>query len=406
MSQGFVTTRDNTRIAWARDGKGPPYLWVRAWISHLDIMWQDRKFRSFFSRLGQRFEVVRYDTRGNGLSQREFQAPDLHTLVAELEDVIDGLELDDFVLHGTSFGGPITIAYAAKQPARLKQLILDGTYPNGNALTTPERRDMLVRALKDFPEMAYLYLAHATSPGQYRAAYRRPEVLREMIEPDAASALYDLAFSFDVREQLASITCPTLVLHRRKSHSIPFRIGRRMAEQIPGATFRELSGSEQNLWEGDADEALSIIEEFLGIDRGSRAKAPPIQAFVSYARADSDVVREDVNHLTSYGVGTWIDDADIRAGSIWREAISEAIEHCDAFLAFVSPAYLDSETCMHELRFALDEDRPILIIYLEPTDTPGWFRMSLSDRQSVYRHHNSLSEYWRVIAEGVRALAQ
>lgn len=402
----MVTTRDGTRIAYARDGSGPPYLWVRAWISHLDIMWQDRKFRSFFSRLGRHFEVIRYDMRGNGLSQREFETPSLDMLVDELEDVISGLGLDKFVLHGTSFGGPVAIEYAARQPSRLSSLILDGTYPTGSGLTTPERRELLVSALRHFPEMAYLYLAHATSPGQYRAAYRRPEVLRDMIEPQAASALYDLGFRFDVGNRLDAISCPTLVLHRRKSRSIPFSIGRDMAAKIPGAVFTELTGSEQNLWEGDADEPLQAIEAFLQVEQMPAEKQLPLEVFVSYSRADADVVREDIGRLEGFGIGTWIDEASINPGSVWREAISHAIEHCDAFLAFISPAYFDSDTCVHELRFALDEARPIIIIYLEPTDTPGWFRMSLHDRQSIYRHHTSLSEYWRTIAEGVRSLVR
>lgn len=404
VSHGFITTRDGTRIAYSRHGSGPPYLWVRAWISHLDIMWQDRQFKSFFSRLARHFEVFRYDMRGNGLSEREIGTPDLEMLSQELEDVVDQLNLTDFVLHASSFGGPLGIEFAARHPSLLRALILDGTYPSGSKLTTPERQSILVDALKHFPEMAYLFLGHATSPGQYRAAYRRPEVLREMIEPDVASALYDLGFKLDVSSRLRAISSPTLVLHRRKSRSIPFKIGRDMASNIPGASFAELSGSEQNLWEGDADEALAAIETFLGVDQLTENNSLPIEVFVSYSRADSHLVREDISRLEGYGIGTWIDEASISPGSVWLEAISEAIERSSAFLAFVSPAYFDSETCMHELRFALDENRPIIVVYLEPTNTPGWFRMSLNDRQSVYRDHTSLSVYWRTIAEGVRAL--
>jgi len=67
----FLTTRDGVRLAYSVHGAGAPLVFVRGWISHLELLWDDPRFRSYFETLGRFYTVVRYDARGNGLSDRE-----------------------------------------------------------------------------------------------------------------------------------------------------------------------------------------------------------------------------------------------------------------------------------------------------------------------------------------------
>jgi len=131
---------------------------------------------------------------------------------------------------------------------------------------------MLMLALRSFPEMAFVLLSYATNPHSPTAEYRRPEVVREMIDPKAAFKLYSLAFRLDIREDLRQVAAPTLVLHRKRSQSVPFRVGTEVAELIPGAHLVGLEGDEHNCWEGDAAESLTEIGRFLDIEV-SREKA-------------------------------------------------------------------------------------------------------------------------------------
>jgi hypothetical protein len=147
----------------------------------------------------------------------------------------------------------------------VSKLILDGTYAKGAEITSRKRQLFITKMLRAFPEAAFLLLGHATHPGSDETPYRRPERGQQMISGSVAAKLYSLAFATDISEALPTIRVPTLVLHRRESQAIPFRLGRELAARIPHARFAALTGAVHNAWEGNAVEALSEIGEFLGV---------------------------------------------------------------------------------------------------------------------------------------------
>jgi pimeloyl-ACP methyl ester carboxylesterase len=259
-------TRDGVRITYAVHGEGPPLVFVRGWVSHLDLMWDDRRFRSYMQCLGRRFTVYRYDTRGNGLSERVIKKVDLEVLLLDLEALVDQIESDDFVLYGSTFGGPIAIAYAARHPQRVRQIILEGSYAKGKDITTKGKRMFVVNALRVFPEAAFLLLSYATNPNAEHPEYRRPELMHQMITSAVAALFYSFGFAVDVSAEASMIRAPALVLHRQESHSIPFGLGKELASLIPRATFVALPGAAHNVWEGDTLPALKELEKFLDVD--------------------------------------------------------------------------------------------------------------------------------------------
>lgn len=262
---GYASARDGLRVAFTRHGRGPPLVFVRGWISQLDIFWSDPDYRAFFERLGRHFTVYRFDTRGNGLSGREAKDYSWPALVSDLAAVVEHESLDRFHLWGSTFGSLIAIRYAAQNPEKVTSLLLDGAYTRGWLITSRVRRILLVQALQRFPEMAILLLAHATSPTPHLAVYRRPEVVQQMIASKTAAKLYAAAFKADVTRFLPKLTMPTAVLHRRNSQSIPFALGRAVADLVPGSRFVPLEGTAHNLWEEDGPGALQAVLDFLGV---------------------------------------------------------------------------------------------------------------------------------------------
>jgi len=264
--QHYAMTRDGVRITYAVHGEGPPLVFVRGWVSHLDLMWDDTRFRSYMQCLGRRFTVYRYDTRGNGLSERVIKKVDLEALLLDLEAVVDQIGSDDFVLYGSTFGGPIAIAYAARHPKRVRKIILEGSYARGKGITTKGKRMFVLNALRVFPEAAFLLLSYATNPNSDHPEYRRPELMYQMITSAVAAQFYSFGFAVDVSAEASTIRAPALVLHRQESHSIPLGLGKELAGLIPRATFAALPGAPHNVWEGDPVPALKEIEKFLGVD--------------------------------------------------------------------------------------------------------------------------------------------
>ena len=295
----YVTTSDGVRIAYATHGQGPTLVFVRGWISHLDAMWDDPEFRSFFDAIGEHYTVVRYDVRGNGLSDRAPDRLGLDDLVLDLEAVMDRTGDDPVVVYATCYGGPIAARYAARHPDRVSHLVLDGTYARGDDIASEEMRESvlgMVRMLKTQPGAGYAMLDFFTNPdgGDLRKA--RLERARKAIDGDVASHLYHLSFELDVTRDLRSIQAPTLVTHRRRTPAIPFVHGQTVASLVPDASFVATEGRAHNPWEGDALQPLAAMARFLGtpVDRSYRPRMtvhPTVILFTDMEGSTSTTVR-------------------------------------------------------------------------------------------------------------------
>jgi DNA-binding CsgD family transcriptional regulator len=92
------------------------------------------------------------------------------------------------------------------------------------------------------------------------AAYQR-----ESANAETAAAMLELVYRTDVRSEASAIAQPTLVLHRRDDHAIPFRLGRELGALIPGAEFIPLEGTWHRPWLGDSRAVLGPVCRFLGV---------------------------------------------------------------------------------------------------------------------------------------------
>ena len=72
--------------------------------------------------------LVRYDSRGSGLSDRDVSDFSLDAMMLDLEAVVDRVGLKKFALYGQIQSGPVATAYAARHPERVSHLILWCSY--------------------------------------------------------------------------------------------------------------------------------------------------------------------------------------------------------------------------------------------------------------------------------------
>src|SRR5207247_11170485 len=143
----YVTTADGVRIAYAIQGEGVPFIWVPGWISHLDL---DAGFLQMFGVDPNAEGVlwVQMDKRGSGLSSRNLVDYSLDTRVKDVIAVADDLGLETFALGGMSEGGPIALATAETHPARVKKLVIYGSFAQGTSVGWSP--DLAVRMLTMF----------------------------------------------------------------------------------------------------------------------------------------------------------------------------------------------------------------------------------------------------------------
>jgi class 3 adenylate cyclase len=295
----FTTARDGVRVAYATHGEGPPLVFVRGWISHLDLMWDDPEFRPFMEALGTHFAVTRFDMRGCGLSDRSPAALGLDDLVLDLEAILAKLPDEPVVLYATCYGGLVAARYVARHPERVSKLILDGTYARGDDITTPRMRESvmgMVRMLDQQPKAAHAMLDFFTNPDGADLRDQRLERSRRAIGADVAARLYDLSFDVDLTADLQAIRVPTLVLHRSRTQAVPFANGQQVAALVPDATFVATDGVAHNPWEGDATQPLAAMARFLDapVDRAYRPRVvtrPTVILFTDMEGSTATTVR-------------------------------------------------------------------------------------------------------------------
>ena len=138
---------DGVRLAYAVHGSGPPIVRAATWLTHLELDWESPVWRHWLDGLGDGHTVVRYDERGCGLSDRDVGELSVETWVGDLETVVDAAGLERFALLGVSQGAAIAVAYAARHPERVTDLVLYGGYARGRscaARSTREQEEALV----------------------------------------------------------------------------------------------------------------------------------------------------------------------------------------------------------------------------------------------------------------------
>jgi class 3 adenylate cyclase/pimeloyl-ACP methyl ester carboxylesterase len=264
----FALTEDDVSIAYSVHGDGPPLVFVRGWISHLDLQWLFPDYRMFMEALGRHFTVIRYDMRGNGLSERKVtERLTLDDLALDLHAVIAAAGVYSAPFIATCYGGPIVARFARQSPASVEKLVLDCTYARGEDLGTDDMRESVlsnVKLLRTQPGMASMMLGYYTDPDKKERTDQRDHFARDSINADVASELYALSFNLDATKDYINLDMPTLVTHRREAKAVPVEHGRRVAALVPDATFIAQEGRNTNPWDHDATGVLKAVGDFLG----------------------------------------------------------------------------------------------------------------------------------------------
>lgn len=253
------------RIAFATVGEGSPLVLPSWWVSHLELMWENPRFRSFIEALASRHTLIRYDPLGTGLSERRRpESPfSLQGELEVLERVLDSLDLGRCSLLGFSSGGPLAIAYAAAHPERVSRLILYGTYAAGSRITDLETQRSLVGMVREHWGLGPRVLTSVFLPETEADEARWfTELQRTAADPETASRMLALVYELDVTSELPRVAAPTLVVHRRGDKTIPYEHGVELAAVIPDAQLRTLAGELHFPWLGNTEAVLAAIAEF------------------------------------------------------------------------------------------------------------------------------------------------
>jgi class 3 adenylate cyclase/pimeloyl-ACP methyl ester carboxylesterase len=273
----YCRAADGVRLAFATVGSGPPLLRSAHWMGHLEYDWELPIFRHLLLKLASTFTVVRYDARGNGLSDWDVGDISLDAWVSDMESVADAAGLDRFPILGLSQGCAVTMAFAARHPDRVSRLILYGGFATGaykNPYLSDQDRERFA-AMKTLMKLGWG--ANEPTFRQLFTSTMIPDATKAQIDAfnetqrisasaECAVRYLDAVASFDVRDLLSQIKAPTLVMHVRDDQRVPFAAGRELAAGIPEARFVTLPGKNHVMLEQDPGVPIMLdeVRRFLG----------------------------------------------------------------------------------------------------------------------------------------------
>lgn len=114
--------------------------------------------------------------------------------------------------------------------------------------------------------------------------------------------------------------------------------------------------------------------------------------FVCYAHDDAGAVYPELAWLHSQGVNIWYDEG-ISPGVEWSEELGHAIEDASHVLFMVTNSSAGSRHCRDEIRFALNRDKPVVALYLEPAELPVGLELAIGSTQGILAHETTQERY-------------
>jgi pimeloyl-ACP methyl ester carboxylesterase/DNA-binding SARP family transcriptional activator len=271
----FCRSDDGVRIAYSIAGSGPPILRAAHWMSHLQYEWESPVWRHWITALSERASLIRYDQRGNGLSDWDVSDMSFERMLSDLERVVEASGVDRFALLGVSQSCSISIAYAVRHPEKVSCLVLYGGFAKGwrmrgdpSSVASHEAMTTLIREGwgQDNPAFRRLFTELLIPDAQDTDSKSLDDLQERSVSPENAARLHEAFGRTDVEEQLARGEVPTLVVHSRCDAMVPFNCGREIAAGIPGARFLELDSANHILvrdepaFEEFIREVMSFIE--------------------------------------------------------------------------------------------------------------------------------------------------
>jgi pimeloyl-ACP methyl ester carboxylesterase/DNA-binding CsgD family transcriptional regulator len=264
----YAATPARESVAFCTLGQGPPplvFLPSGPWTA-IAIQWNVPAWRNWDQRLAERHQLIVYDPRGVGFSDPATNEPafELESQLADLHAVVERLGVERVALLAAQHAGPLAIAFAARHPECVSDLVLWCSYANAAEYFGEARSEVVHQVLDKDWDLFTETIAHAQLGwSESDSAGRLAALLREHLTPEMVASFDLAARAFDVTGMLASVKAPVLVLHRRQLRHPDLAISRRLAATLPGAQLIVLEGDSIAPFVGDSDAAIHAIESFL-----------------------------------------------------------------------------------------------------------------------------------------------
>ena len=270
----YVLSSDAVSIAYADVGTGYPLVFGGSWITHLEKIWEFLGWGFFLTQLSKTFRLIRYDQRGNGMSDWDNVDISFEKMVDDLERVIDCYDYEKVAIFGPSQAASVSIAYAIRHPERVSHLVLHGAYARGR-----RRRGKPEDAAESEALVTLIRQGWATENPAFRQTMTSifmPDASREEADwfnefqktcgpAENIARFREMFDEMDVSDLLDKLRVPTLIIHCTGDTAAPISEGKFLASRIPGAQFIMLNSNNHMIFENEPDSSKFVqsIRDFI-----------------------------------------------------------------------------------------------------------------------------------------------
>ncbi len=254
----YARTADGLNIAYSVCGEGPRLLNVAPIVSNVELQWEHELYRRPIEHVARHVTLAQFDKRGIGLSDRTDEPPTLEQRIGDIVAVLDALGWNSANIIGMSEGGIMAQLFAATYPERVEKLVLLNSATTGRRTTIATYADSplpdsigILRRIEETWGVDPSYMVEQFAPSQsdnpsfvrWMGRYQRFSASRADFARQAKSVL-----SLNAGDAPERIAAPTLVIHVSGDRMLSVANGRMLADLIPGATYREVAGSDHFAW--------------------------------------------------------------------------------------------------------------------------------------------------------------
>jgi 3-oxoadipate enol-lactonase len=236
-----LTTRNTPDLNYLLEGpEDAPVLVLSNSLGTSLEMWDDQ-----VPVLGDRFRLLRYDTRGHGRSPAPPGPYAIGDLGGDVVRLLDRLGIERASFCGLSVGGMTGMWLAAESPERVERLVLLCT----SALLVP--KSVWDERIATATEQGMTALVDGVIERWFTPAFRseNPATVEKMAttlretDPEGYAGCCAAIRDMDLRDRLPSIKAPTLVVSGAEDPATPPEHGRLIRDAIPGARFEVVPGA-------------------------------------------------------------------------------------------------------------------------------------------------------------------
>jgi DNA-binding NarL/FixJ family response regulator len=334
----YAHTTDGVTIAYTVEGRHEPTLvWLPpAPFSDVLAQYAMPLLRNVYARIAGRVRLVLFDGRGSGHSQRDVTDLSLDAELRDLDAVVDDAGLTRFALLGYYHSVPHALAYAARHPGRVTQLVLFGGTARGNdAMSPAETQALLTLIERDWvlfvESAAHLWMGWEAGEHGRRMA----SMFRTATTPTITRAVMEASAAVDVSAELPKVIAPALVMQSRNDRQLPAELTRALAESLPNGRIGLMSGNAATLFaeEGDAD--VDLILDFLTGGAHEVAPSPASGDASGLTPRELEVLRlvagGETNAEIAHRLGLSIHTVERHAANLYRKIDARGRADATAF---------------------------------------------------------------------------